>query len=427
MPKIIIIGAGLTGLSTAYHLNSDYIIYEKENEIGGLCRSYEIDGFIFDYTGHLLHCNTDYIRNLIQTLLPNELNELQRNAYIYSQNVYTDYPFQANLYGLPAEIIKECLLGFIELFTNPPKALTENSSFKDWVLNNFGKGIAKYFMFPYNEKLWQLPLSEMTSDWVWTVPRPNLEEVVGGALGLSKTDFGYNPSFFYPKDAGIRILPNSLSNNLSNIYLNHKAISIDEKKHQINFQNGKSIDYTHLVSTMPLPELINILQYIPQSLKEEAKKLAYLSVYCVNIGVNRNIPNKHWIYIPEKKFPFYRVGFYSNFNSTIAPKGTSSMYIEISRLPNTKKLEDEEILFQVCNGLEEMGILYNDDIILTAQVIKIDYAYVIYNKHRQRLLPILQDYLNKNKIYSIGRYGAWEYSSMKDALMSGKKMAELIG
>jgi len=86
--RIFILGAGLAGLSAAWHLQKDGLgcqIFEKESEVGGLCRSKNINGFTFDYDGHLLHFKHSYTFNLIKSLLKNNLFEHQRNAWIYSR------------------------------------------------------------------------------------------------------------------------------------------------------------------------------------------------------------------------------------------------------------------------------------------------------------------------------------------------------
>ena len=119
MAKIIIIGAGLTGLSAAYHLEqagyTDFKVFEKEPVIGGLCRSIQQDGFTFDYTGHLLHISDPSFEAIInQYVNKASLNTIQRRSYIYSHDTYTNYPFQTNLYGLPETVIVECILEFIK-------------------------------------------------------------------------------------------------------------------------------------------------------------------------------------------------------------------------------------------------------------------------------------------------------------------------
>ena len=135
MKKIVIIGAGLTGLSTAYHLEKegffDYEIYEKENKPGGLCKSIYQDGFTFDYTGHLLHINDSYFQNLINQITNiKQFEKVIRQSFIYSHNTYTQYPFQINLYGLPKNIIVDCITEFVER----KKTIGKPKTFHQWVL-----------------------------------------------------------------------------------------------------------------------------------------------------------------------------------------------------------------------------------------------------------------------------------------------------
>jgi len=221
---ILIIGAGLAGLSTAYHLGSNdlYQICEKEGEAGGLCRSYEQGGFTFDYTGHLLHLRNGYTRELVEKLLPDKLTSRDRRASIYSQGVLTPYPFQANLYSLPKEVVRDCLVGFIEAELkrgrNPGRDGVAGGSFKDWIVTTFGTGIANHFMLPYNEKLWKRDLGELSREWVdWSIPIPKVDEVIGGALGLENKKMGYNAQFLYPEREGIGVLPRSFLPHLNAI------------------------------------------------------------------------------------------------------------------------------------------------------------------------------------------------------------------
>ena len=150
--KILILGAGLAGLSAAWHLQRlgiDCRIFEKEAEIGGLCHSKKINGFTFDCDGHLLHFKHNYTLQLIKKLLGRNLIRHKRRASIYSYGRFTRYPFQANLYGLPKSIVKDCLLEFIKIHRNGSKT-RRNTSFRHWIDKTFGKGIARHFMIPYN-------------------------------------------------------------------------------------------------------------------------------------------------------------------------------------------------------------------------------------------------------------------------------------
>ncbi|HKU52807.1 MAG TPA: FAD-dependent oxidoreductase, partial [Nitrospira sp.] len=337
---IVIVGAGLAGLSTAYHLTGmRYRVYEREDEVGGLCRSYRKDGFIFDYTGHLLHFRQPEIKALVERLLAGKLQNHRRQSFIYSHQTYTEYPFQVNTHGLPPEVVRECLLGFIGTITAPAPT-SKDRSFKQWILDNLGEGMAKHFMVPFNEKLWQVSLDELTSDWVsWLVPKPELKDVISGALGIKDKAFGYNPSFLYPAADGIRALPDSFLHSITDLKKGTELVEIDTKRRRALFRDrstGESLTehYESLVSTIPVPELLRRCIDMPAHLKEAAEGLRWVSVYNINLAVARErVSDKHWLYFPEPEFPFYRVGFPMNFSPTLGRVGCSSMYVEISHRP----------------------------------------------------------------------------------------------
>ncbi len=426
---ILIIGAGLAGLSTAYHLSDrPYRVVEKEKEAGGLCRSYRMDGFTFDWTGHLLHFRQPAIRELVERLLAGQLEQHSRRSYIYSYKTYTEYPYQVNTHGLPPDVVRECLMGFIATLTAPPSTLKpEERSFKQWILESLGDGFAKHFMVPFNEKLWQVPLEELTSDWVsWLVPKPELKDVINGALGIKDKAFGYNPSFLYPRQGGIGALPNAFLAGVKDIVYGSELMEVDTTRRRAVFQDGRTEPYETLVSTMPVPELVRRCTDLPPAIREAAAGLRCASVYNVNLGVARDkVSDKHWIYFPEREYPFYRAGFPMNFSPALGRPGCSSLYVEVSHQPDAVT-PPAELIKQVRTGLERAGIFRPDDEIVVADVKDIRYAYVLFDKHRARALPAVLAELESRGIHSIGRYGRWEHTSMEDAIAQGKQLAEKL-
>ena len=424
--KVVIIGGGLAGLSAGYHLlEQEPILFEKESVVGGLCRSFTQDGFTFDCTGHLIHLKNPYTKELVTKLLPDAFNAHERLAAIHSKSVTTPYPFQANTYGLPPEVVKECVVGFIESMHMNGNGGPKN--FHDWVVRTFGAGIAKHFMLPYNEKFWKQDLRTITSDWVsWSIPKPTLEEVVNGALGLTNKGMGYNPKFIYPRNGGIDCLPQSLARPIGRIHVNEAVEAIDPKKKTVQFVSGRAEEYDFLISTLPLPLTFRILKDTPDSLVFNAQQLQALSVLNINIGVDRpGISNQHWIYFPEDQYIFSRIGFPMNFSNAVAPDGTSSMYIEITHRPG-ERLNVQEALERSIQDLQYCGILRSGDRVLTLHVLDIHYAYVVFDRQRQAHLQTLIEYLESRDIFTAGRYGRWDYYSMEDSILSGKSAADMI-
>jgi protoporphyrinogen oxidase len=177
---------------------------------------------------------------------------------------------------------------------------------------------------------------------------------------------------------------------------------------------------------MPVPELIRRCTDLPKPIREAAEGLRCASVYNINLGVAREqVSDKHWIYFPERDYPFYRAGFPMNFSPALGPPGCSSLYVEISHQPE-QTVSPATLIAQVRDGLERAGIFRPADEIVVADVKDIRYAYVLFDRHRARALPAILSELESRGIHSIGRYGRWEHTSMEDAIAQGKQLAEKL-
>lgn len=427
MGKIVIIGAGLTGLSTAYHLEKkgyfDYKIFEKDSTVGGLCRSVYQDGFTFDYTGHLLHISDPYFQSFINhTIGMEQLESVIRRSFIYSHDVYTHYPFQINLYGLPAQTIAECIEGFVL------KKKKTVHSFYDWALSNFGKGIAQHFFFPFQRKIFAYNLKKVTASWTGRfVPSTSLLQMIHGALKEPYQDekVGYNAHFYYPKMGGIYAWIEGIAQTVKNpIHVGYEVQKIDLERKIVTFTNGDYEQFDTLISTMPLDHLLNKVQEKPTTnFNKQQGNLLCNSVVNFNLGIARSdLSSKHWIYFPEGEYPFYRLGFPHNFSQGTVPSGCSSMYGEFSYIKKSKKFIEQQLKKSLVATKKLLNIDEKD--ILLEKIIHISHAYVIYDFWREKNLSNLLKSLQDQEIYSIGRYGAWKYASMQEAVLEGKKLAE---
>ncbi|MFQ5719565.1 MAG: protoporphyrinogen/coproporphyrinogen oxidase [Acidobacteriota bacterium] len=429
-PGVVVVGGGLAGLSTAYHLQASRAVtlLEQADRLGGLTRSFHVDGFTFDVTGHLLHLRRAAVRALFDRILPDGMARIERRSFIHSHGVETDYPFQANLYGLPPEVVRDCLVGFIDTIKGTPadpQALAEGS-FHDWALATFGRGIAEHFLFPYNRKLWCRDLHEVTAEWVsWSVPRPDLAEVIGGALGIKNRGMGYNPIFQYPIAGGIEVLPDALAAHLEgvDVRLETPVEVVDVASRCVRTASGGTVPYDALVSTMPLPVLAARASGLPADLRTAARGLAATQVINVNLGIDRaDLTDKHWIYYPEDRFVFYRVGSPTAFCSASAPPGCSSLYVEVARR-QVGRGDVDGLVRRVKTDLVACGLLRPADRVIAEHVVVVDPAYVVFDRHRRQAVGPLLDWFAAHGIHSIGRYGRWEYGSMEDAVHQGMEIA----
>ncbi len=438
---ILVLGGGLAGMATAHHLRRllpdvPRLVLEKEAVPGGLSRSRRAGGFTFDFTGHYLHLRDPGTIAFVDELVGDRMMQVERRAFIHSQGARLDFPYQANLHGLPPEAVARMLVDFVEAAKTPLPERPEELPFGEWARRVFGAGIAEGFMIPYNTKLFGCAPDELTSEWVsWAVPRPDLAQVINGALGLRNAGMGYNPSFRYPKEGGIGILAEALAGRVADdLRCGAAVVSIDARERRVVLQGGEVLPFEQVVSTLPLPYLLQRIRGVDgcpglgMTLAEMAGTLRWSAVVDLELGVEREpiADGAHWIYFPDADVPFYRVGFPSNVSRSLAPAGCSSLSVEFHHRPGAPLPPTESLVAQARAGLERAGILRPADRIVHAEAALLDPAYVLFDRRRTPTVEAAMRRLAKAGIRSIGRFGAWTYSYMERALLDGQEAAEAI-
>lgn len=429
MSGVVIVGAGLTGLSAAYHLAAagrPARLVEALELPGGACRTIEKDGFSFDLTGHLLHLRLAESVTLLKQLgLWGQLRRQRRRAGIALGGKVTPYPLQIHTHRLPPAVRRDCVLGFVRAAMSPPARGEEEGSFAAWVLSRFGEGFARHFFFPYNEKLYCTPAAELTTEWVGRyVPRPALEEVIDGAFGLHRRAVGYNATFYYPRRGGIRLLADALAARVPNLSLSSPVTKVDLQRRRLTLANGQTLDWDTLVWTAPLTALTTMASGQPGELAAAGKALRAVAVINLNLGVVGPPPRReHWLYIPESRYPFYRVGLPSN-HGDVAPPGFHTLSVELS-VPagEPAPLDFEDACLE---GLAALRLLRRrEDVVCTATV-RLDPAYVIYDRARPQAVALLRRELRQAGVLLSGRWAEWKYSTMEDALWDGAAVARRL-
>jgi protoporphyrinogen oxidase len=424
MPNVdtVILGAGLTGLSAALHLGTDYLVLEKESRAGGLTRTDVRDGFHFDCTGHWLHLRDERMKALVSDLLGDNLAMVERRSKVYSHGVVTEFPFQGNLYGLPAEVIFRCVWGAIESHMEGDQR-PEPGNFEEFSRSLFGEGITEEFMVPYNRKLWGCDLNEISAAWCGRFfPRPNLEQIVRGAFGINAS-MGYNVRFVYPREGGIESLPVAMLDRVSEVRCDSAPERICTPERWLEV-GGERISYRRLVSSIPLPVLVDAVEDAPDEIREARDWLRCTSLRYVNYGLRGEVlDGAHWLYIPDPDLPFYRVGCSSNAMPSLAPPGCSALYVEIG---NDHDLPGAEVLASIRRFFKDVGAISSDEDVLVEELRTISHGYVIFDERYDEALARIMPWLESCGIISTGRYGAWVYSSMEDALLDGMRAARQI-
>ncbi|HET6798638.1 MAG TPA: FAD-dependent oxidoreductase [Gemmatimonadales bacterium] len=475
---VVVIGAGPTGLSAAYHLGHEALLLEQADRVGGWCRSIEDHGFTFDMAGHIMFSNDPYVHEMYQFLLGDNVHWQDREAWIFSKGVHTRYPFQGALYGLPSGVIKDCIVGAIEArfgslkakkpaadigansdYTGPerrgmfeplmkanggtrgrtyrgterranPIPKGEPRNFEEFIYKVWGEGIAKHFAIPYNQKLWAVPLSEMETSWLGgRVPLPNLEEMIEGALSPSSKPMGPNARFGYPLRGGFQALMNGFLPHLAGeLRLNTRVTEVAPSEHSLTLSDGTKLSYEYLISTMPLPGLIHVMgAKAPSDVRQAAERLRHVSVRCVNLGIGReHLTDMHWIYYPEDTV-FHRIFVQGNASPFCNPPGGFGITCEITYSPAKPLPCDGEALIRRCiDDCRRIGFFRDEDPIWAANQVDMPIAYVVYDHERAKNVNLIRQWLSTQDIVLAGRYAEWEYYNSDHAFVAGKKAAEQV-
>jgi UDP-galactopyranose mutase len=454
----VILGAGPTGLSAAYHYGADSILLERETTVGGWCRSIEDTGFTFDHAGHIMFSDDPYVQDLYRLLLGDNVHWQEREAWIYSKGVYTRYPFQGALHGLPPEVLRECLVGAIEArfgsIGRAPRASTVEASvqdccadatevetrdalalpdaaprnFEEFIHHTWGAGVAKHFAIPYNRKLWTVPLTDMETSWLGgRVPLPDLEEMIEGALQPVAKPMGPNARFGYPLRGGFQALMNGFLPLLhGDLVLQADVVRVSPLLRLVTLRDGRRYRYDTLISTIPLPALIASMgDEAPPEIRRAAGELRHVSIRCVNLGVaRRHVTDKHWIYYPEDTV-FHRIFVQGNASPHCNPPGGFGLTCEISYSPSKPLPATGAALIERCvRDCIRVGLLDPSDALLTSNEIDMPYAYVIYDHGRAERVARIRAWLANFDVILAGRYSEWEYYNSDHAFIAGKKAAE---
>ncbi|MBN1902476.1 FAD-dependent oxidoreductase [Candidatus Sumerlaeota bacterium] len=434
--RIVIIGGGPTGLGCAYRLAElgceSFQLYEANDYVGGLAASFvDRNGFTWDVGGHVLFSHYAYFDELLARLLGGRFLNHNRASWIRIGDRFVPYPFQNNLRYLPKEVMSECLSGLQRVAANRNGT---SKNFLEWILEMFGDGIAKYFMQPYNEKVWAYPLEKMSENWIAErVSVVDYQRALQNVLQQrDDVSWGPNSAFKFPLEGGTGAIYRAFLPYLgAHVSLRKRCARINTEKRTVLFENGEETGYDRLVSTAPLTELVSMLEPAKPDLVLAAKSLVRTSGIMVGLGFSRPCPSdKCWMYFPETRAPFYRLTYFSNYSPKNVPDDNSfSLMAEISYSPY-RELEKSNVINDTIEGLVQTGVIQREwaaDISST-HVIDVPFSYPVPTMERDRALSAIVPALDKEGIYTRGRFGLWIYEigNMDHSVMQGVELADFL-
>ncbi len=429
----IILGSGITGLSAG--LDTKCTIYEASNIAGGICASYYMDlnGRISYYRqtedsyrfeiggGHWIFGADKEILNFITSLV--KVNRYKRNSAVYlpDLDLYIPYPLQDHLIYLPEEIREKILKEILDS-ENGDKDV---NTLSDWLEINFGKTLCELFFFPFH-KLYTADLyTQITPQDKFKTPI-NKKLILKGIKEKSP-NVGYNASFVYPQK-GLDMLIRKMAERCK-INFNKKVVKIVPKRKEIYFEDGETVKYDMIISTLPLNKMLQLTEIKI----EESIIPCYTSVLVVNIGAKKGkkLPAYHWIYFPKSKSGFHRVGFYSNVDKSFSPISFREnndrvvIYVEKAFLGGNKPSSEEikSISKKIVAELMEAEYISEAEVVNTTWI-DVAYTWQTTNANWQdETINILRE----NNIYQIGRYGKWKFQGIVDSIKDGFKIKKILG
>ncbi len=423
----VILGAGIAGLSAGYHLKQrgfDPLLVEKSGSFGGLCCSLQQNNCVYDYGAKVSFTESEYVKKLFEESVGGEFAEVDVCPMNYWNGYWLKHQPQNNLYGLPADVIKSVLLGFKEA-RNKPR--TDIRNYRDWCEAQFGKYFAQNFNHRYTRKFWTVDPQELTTDWVGArFSRPDLQTIIDGSQGKNQDRGHYIRKVRYPRQGGYVSFLTKMADGLRFSY-NVVACLIDVKSKKITLTDGRIYPYEHLVSTIPLPELVKCFHSLPQKVSQACDRLKWTSLLMFNFLVDRKVQARgEWNYYYDEDIPYTRLVYVSKLSACNAPLHAEALQAEVvysayKPLPANRK----ELLEKVTASIQRTEQIDASQLHYLGEI-DIPYGYVLYDHDRSSALKIIHQFLDENGISYCGRFGQWAYLWSDEALLSGKECAESL-
>jgi len=439
--KVIVIGAGPTGLSCAYQLAKngiDVVVYEASSNAGGMARSFDLWGQRVDCGPHRFFSKDKRINDFFFEIIQDDFSIIKRQTRIYYKHRFFNYPLKAFnvLTKLNViEVFKILISYFKEQFVLNKKPNT----FEEWVINKFGKRLYNIFFKNYSEKLWGISCSKVDMDWAsQRIKKFSLFEAIIYSIPLFRNSHAtLLKEFAYPNHGSGRLyekIVDILNTKKSIIYFDSpvKKVLLDKgKAYGIELLSGKKVSSDYVISTMPITQLVQNFPNVPETVLNASNNLFFRNTTLVYLEVNAlNLFTDNWLYIHDEGVRHGRITNFRNWSPTLyADKQTTILCMEYWSFNNDElwQLRDEELSLLAKKEIRQIGVIPSDIEILNTHVVRIPNCYPVYNIGYRTHLGKIVDFLNTiENLIPIGRYGAFKYNNQDHSILMGLLAAEKI-
>jgi len=442
--QYVVIGTGMAGLGAAYILNAAGVrvaCYDKASCLGGHTRSLRYDGgFVFDEGGHISFTKDEHVKEILARNVGGAHEERRLTIDNYWRSFRIPHPVQCNLRCLPADLVVQIVADFVrESFAGSRSSFNRNTgeglgthekqTYAQWLCQAYGTTFATLFPMQYGQKYHTTTMDCLTTDWIGPrMYRPTLEELIRGSLAGSSPTTHYVDYYRYPTTGGFVSYLERFSREFD-IRLNRCLVQLDPRERLLQFNDGSSVSYKAIVSSLPLPDLIPLIVDVPKDVIEASRALAFTTVVLINIGVARaDFSESAITYFYDEEILFSRINLPHLFSPNNAPEGCGCIQAEIYFSDKYKPLTQppETFIEPVIADLEKCNLLREGETILLKDVVVCRFANIIYDFDREKALRVIQGYLDDIHVTCCGRYGEWNHAWTDQAFLSGERAARAV-
>lgn len=412
--RVGILGGGISGIALAAHLeDADVDVMEKRASIGGLCGTIVDRGFTFDAAGpHIMFSkNKEVLQHMVAALGEN-VHQRRRENRIWFKDRLVKYPFENDLASLPKEDNFECIYGYL----NNPRAGETPHNLADWSYATFGKGISEKYFIPYNRKIWNYDPEKIGLEFVSRIPKPPMEDVLKSSIGIPTEGYLHQLYFYYPIEGGYESLVHAFAGRVrGHVETKWEVASVrrdDKNEHwYVMSKSGEERLYHHVISTLPIHELLKVWPEAPPAAREAAAKLRYNSLINVLIGCDedRGLPYTA-IYVPDPKIMFHRLSFPKAFSDKCAPPGGSAVMAEITTNEGDGvwEMSDEDVIARVVDDIARMNLI-DPARVTYRRVVRFLYGYPVYDLDYRKNVTAMRESVRSAGIHLLGRFAEFDY------------------